>query len=213
MSKQAVSNVSYPVAPGTTALLTVDCQFGFGAGSWEQVPHADAAVENLRRAGRAWRECGGAVVHVQTAYTPERPPSGRITDFEPGIAEALAAGTRAAEAYPDLVLDGDLVVYKTTFSAVLSSDLVGQLRARGVDTVVVGGLTTPICVQTTVDGLSMTGLKVIVLVDACASQAIGTLSAEQAHAAAIARMAYLFAAVEDTDAFVAQVRALQPAAG
>jgi nicotinamidase-related amidase len=212
MSKQAVSNVSYPVAPGTTALLTVDCQFGFGAGSWEQVPHADAAVENLRRAGRVWRECGGAVVHVQTAYTPERRPSGRITDFEPGIAEALAAGTRAAEAYPDLVLDGDLVVYKTTFSAVLSSDLVGQLRARGVDTVVVGGLTTPICVQTTVDGLSMTGLKVIVLADACASQAIGTLSAEQAHAAAIARMAYLFAAVEDTDAFVAQVRALQPAA-
>jgi nicotinamidase-related amidase len=213
MSKQAVSNVFYPVAPGTTVLLTIDCQFGFGAGSWEQVPHADAAVENLRRAGLVWRECGGAVVHVQTAYTPERPPSGRITDFEPGIAEALAAGTRAAEAYPDLVLDGDLVVYKTTFSAVLSSDLVGRLRARGVDTVVVGGLTTPICVQTTVDGLSMTGLKVIVLADACASQAIGTLSAEQAHAAAIARMAYLFAAVEDTDAFVAQVRALQPAAG
>lgn len=37
--------------------------------------------------------------------------------------------------------------------------------------------------------------------------------AEQAHAAAIQRMAYLFAAVEDTDAFVAKVRALQPAAG
>jgi nicotinamidase-related amidase len=213
MSKQAVSNVSYPVAPATTALLSVDCQFGFGAGSWEQVPHADAAVENLRQASRAWRECGGTVVHVQTVYTPGRGPSGRITDFEPGIAEALAEGTRAAEAYPDLVLDGDLVVYKTTFSAVLSSDLVDQLRARNVDTVVVGGLTTPICVQTTVDGLSMTGLKVILLADACASQAIGTLSAEQAHAAAVQRMAYLFAAVEDTDAFVARVHALQPAAG
>jgi nicotinamidase-related amidase len=213
MSKEAVSSVSYPVAPGTTVLLTIDCQFGFGAGSWEQVPHADAAVENLRRASRAWRECGGTVVHVQTVYTPERGPSGRITDFEPGIAQALAAGTRAVEAYPGLVQDGDLVVYKTTFSAVLSSDLVAQLRARGVDTVVTGGLTTPICVQTTVDGLSMTGLKVIVLADACASQAIGTLSAEAAHEAAIARMAYLFAAVQDTDAFVARVRALQPAAG
>ena len=213
MSKEAVSNVSYPVAPGTTVLLTIDCQFGFGAGSWEQVPHADAAVENLRRAALAWRECGGEVVHVQTVYTPERAPSGRITDFEPGIAEALAAGTRAVEAYPDLVQDGDPVVYKTTFSAVLSSDLVAQLRARGVDTVVTGGLTTPICVQTTVDGLSMTGLKVIVLTDACASQAIGTLSAEAAHETAISRMAYLFAAVQDTDAFVAQVRAPQPAAG
>jgi hypothetical protein len=52
MSKEAVSNVSYPVAPGTTVLLTIDCQFGFGAGSWEQVPHADAAVENLRRAAQ-----------------------------------------------------------------------------------------------------------------------------------------------------------------
>lgn len=213
MSKQAVSNVSYPVAPGTTVLLSIDCQVGFGAGSWEQVPHADAAVENFRTASRAWRECGGAVVHVQTVYTPERGPSGRITDFEPGVADALAEGTRAAEAYPDLVLDGDLVVYKTTFSAVLSSDLVDQLRVRDIDTVVVGGLTTPICVQTTVDGLSMVGLKVILLADACASQAIGSLSAEQAHAAAIQRMAYLFAAVEDTDAFVARVRALQPAAG
>ena len=213
MSKEAVSNVSYPVAPGTTVLLSIDCQFGFGAGSWEQVPHADTAVENFRKASRAWRECGGAVVHVQTVYTPERGPSGRITDFEPGIADALAEGTRAAEAYPDLILDGDLVVYKTTFSAVLSSDLVDQLRERNIDTVVVGGLTTPICVQTTVDGLSMVGLKVILLTDACASQAIGSLSAEQAHAAAIQRMAYLFAAVEDTDDFVARVRALQPAAG
>lgn len=213
MSKQAVSNVSYPVAPATTVLLSIDCQVGFGAGSWEQVPHADAAVENFRMAGRAWRECGGAVVHVQTVYTPERGPSGRITDFEPGVADALAEGTRGAEAYPDLVLDGDLVVYKTTFSAVLSSDLVDQLRVRDIDTVVVGGLTTPICVQTTVDGLSMVGLKVILLADACASQAIGSLSAEQAHASAIQRMAYLFAAVEDTGAFVARVRALQPAAG
>jgi nicotinamidase-related amidase len=212
MSKQIVSNVSYPVTPGRTVLLSIDCQFGFGAESWEQVPDADAAVENFRTASRAWRGCGGAVAHVQTAYTPERKPSGRITDFEPGIAGALAAGTRAAEAYPDLVLDGDLVVYKTAFSAVQSSDLLDRLRARDIDTVVVGGLTTPICVQTTVDGLSMAGLKVIVLADACAAQAIGTLSAEQAHEAAIQRMAYLFAAVENTEDFVATVRALQPAA-
>ena len=57
-----------------------------------------------------------------------------------------SAGTQATEPYPDLIADGDLVVYKTTFSAVLSSDLPAQLRARGIDTVVVGGLTTPIWV-------------------------------------------------------------------
>jgi hypothetical protein len=50
MLKEAVSNVSYPVEPGTTVLLTIDCQFGFGAGSWEQVPHADAQVRALQPA-------------------------------------------------------------------------------------------------------------------------------------------------------------------
>jgi hypothetical protein len=37
------------------------------------------------------------VTHVQTVYTPERKPTGRITDFEPGIADALAAETQAAK--------------------------------------------------------------------------------------------------------------------
>lgn len=202
MSKDAVSKVSYQITPGSTALLGIDFQFGFGEGSWEEVPHAAAAVENFRKASRAWRQGGGAVVHVQTVHTQDRPPTGNITDFEPGIAAALAEGTRAAQPYPGLIEDGDLVVYKTTFSAVIASDLVEQLRARGIDTVVVGGLTTPICVQTTVDGLSMVGVKVVVLTDACASQAIGALSAQDAHAAAIERMAYLFAAVQDTETFV-----------
>jgi hypothetical protein len=83
------------------------------------------------------------VAHVQTVYTPERRPSGRITDFEPDIADALAAGTRAAGAYPGLILDGDLVVYKTAFSAALSSDLIDQLRARDIDTVVAGAARPP----------------------------------------------------------------------
>ena len=91
------------------------------------------------------------------------------------------------------------MVYKTTFSAVLSSDLPAQLRARGADTVVVGGLTTPICVQTTVDGLSMAGIRVAVLSDATASQPIGTYSAELAHVFSIARMDYLVGQVITTE--------------
>ena len=43
MSKQAVSNVSYPVTPGTTVLLSIDCQFGFGA-----VEDTDAFVARVR---------------------------------------------------------------------------------------------------------------------------------------------------------------------
>lgn len=208
MSREVISKVFYDINPDTTALVGVDFQIGFGQGSWEPVPHAASAVENFRAAGQAWRNAGGTVIHVQTQYTRQRQPTGRITDFAPDIASALAAGSPAADAYPGLVEDGDVVVYKTTFSAVIASDLVDQLRARGIDTAVVGGLTTPICVQTTVDALSMVGIKVVLLQDACASQAIGALSAEDAHSAAVERMAYLFASVQDTKTFLSAVTSL-----
>ena len=103
MSKQAVSTVSYPVNPVTTVLLSIDCQYGFGAGSWEQVPHADAAVENFRKASRAWRQCGGAVIHVQTAYTPERAPSEDVFfhDRAPVRVDAMESYVRGLMAATD----------------------------------------------------------------------------------------------------------------
>lgn len=199
--------VTYPIDPATTALVSVDFQVGFGRDSWEPVPHADAAVRNFIRAAQAWREIGGTVIHVHIAYTPERGPTGRMTDFISDIAGALAKDSPATVFYDGLIQDGDILVPKTTFSAVISSDLLAQLQSRHFDTAVVGGLTTPICVQTTVDGLSMSGIKVVLLEDACASQAIGRFSAEQAHQAAVDRMGYLFAQIETTAGFIASAKA------
>jgi nicotinamidase-related amidase len=199
--------VIYPIDPATTALVSIDVQVGFGRDAWEPVPHADAAVRNFIRAAKAWREIGGKVIHVHIGYTPERPPTGRMTDFISDIGAALAKDSPATAFYDGLVQDGDIMVVKTTFSAVVSSDLLAQLKARNFDTAVVAGLTTPICVQTTVDGLSMAGIKVVLLEDACASQAIGRFSAEQAHQAAVDRMGYLFAQVETADGFIASARA------
>jgi Isochorismatase family len=62
-------------------------------------------------------------------------------------------------------------------------------------------------VQTTVDALSMTGTKVCLVADACASQPIGALSAEEAHDAAVQRMGYLFAMVTTTTAIIEALRA------
>ena len=199
--------VVYPLDPATTALVSVDIQVGFGRDSWVAVPHADAAVRNFIQAARTWREIGGTVIHVHTAYTPEHGPTGRMTDFASDVANALAEGSPAAAFYDGLIQDGDILVRKTSFGAVISSDLLARLQSRHFDTAVVGGLTTPICVQTTVDGLSMSGIKVVLLEDACASQAIGHSSAEQAHLAAVERMGYVFAQIETTAAFIARAKA------
>lgn len=199
--------VTYPVDPATTALVSVDMQLGFGRDSWEAVPNADAAVRNFIGAARVWREIGGTVIHVYIAYTSDCPPTGRMTDFVSDVAAALAKDSPATAFYEGLLQDGDVLVRKTCFSAVISSDLLVQLASRNFDTAVVGGLTTPICVQTTVDGLSMSGIKVVLLEDACASQAIGRFSAEQSHLAAVDRMGYLFAQVESAASFIACAKA------
>ncbi|HTW88506.1 MAG TPA: cysteine hydrolase [Candidatus Binataceae bacterium] len=195
--------VAYSIDPATTALVGVDFQVGFGRDSWEPVPHADAAVRNFIDAAQTWRRIGGTVIQVHTFYTPESGPTGRATDFVADMAGALAKDSPATAFYDGVVQDGDILVRKTSFGAVISSDLLAQLLARNFETAVVGGLTTPICVQTTVDGLSMSGIKVVLLEDACASQAMGRFSAEQAHQAAIDRMGYLFAQIETTAGFIA----------
>jgi nicotinamidase-related amidase len=199
--------VVYPIDPATTALVGIDIQLGFGRDSWEPVPHADAAVRNFIQAARIWREVGGTVFHVHIAYTPEHGPTGRMTDFVADIGKALAKDTPATAFYDGLIQNGDIMVRKTCFSAVISSDLLAQLQSRHFDTAVVAGLTTPICVQTTVDGLSMSGIKTVLLEDACASQAIGQFSAEEAHRAAVERMGYLFAQVATTAEFIASAKA------
>lgn len=197
----------HPLDPQRAVLLGVDFQQGFGDGAWEHVPDAPAAVSNFREAAAAWRSAGGQVVMCREIYYPSDFPG---PDGQPIAAiveqHPLMEGRVNAEFYPDLVEPEDLVIRKTGFSAVVSGGLLELLDEHGWDTVVVGGLTTPICVGTTTDGLSMAGKHVVVLEDACASQSFDGVSAQEAHAFAIARFRYQFGQTLTTSQFVAAVR-------
>ena len=193
----------YDLSPSHTVLLGVDFQQAFGEDAWEHVPGANRAVANFRSAARAWRTAGGQVVMIKEAYLPEDFP-------EPVRAEIVAHhplmdGTTNTTFHPDLVEDGDLVLVKKGFSAYAASRLPGVLAEHGWDTVVIGGLTTPICVATTSDGLSMAGTKVVILSDACASQPLDGVPAEVAHEVALARFRYQFGQTLTTDEFVARL--------
>ena len=183
----------YDLGPDHTVLLGVDFQQAFGDGAWEHTPDAPAAVARFREAAAAWRGVGGRVLLCREIYYPSDYPG---PDGRP-LAEVVAhhplmSGRDNAELYPGLVEPGDLVMRKTGFSAVATGNLLEILREHGWDTVVMGGLTTPICVGTTADGLSMAGVRVVVLEDACASQSFEGFSAQEAHAFALARLRYQF---------------------
>jgi biuret amidohydrolase len=192
----------YDLSPVRTVMLGVDFQQGFGDGAWEHTPDAAAAVSNFREAAASWRRAGGRVIMCREIYYPsdypgpDGAPIADVVEHHP-----LMSGRENAEFYPDLVEPEDLVMRKTGFSAVAAGDLLDILAEHGWDTVVMGGLTTPICVGTTSDGLSMAGVKVVILADACASQAFDGFSAQDAHAFALARFRYQFGQTLTTNEF------------
>ena len=192
----------YDLSPDHTVLLGVDFQQGFGDGAWEHTPDAPAAVANFHAAAAKWRESGGRVIMCREIYYPsdypgaDGEPIAEIVDHHP-----LMSGRLEAEFYPGLVEPEDLVMRKKGFSAVANGDLLEILAEHGWDTVVMAGLTTPICVGTTSDGLSLAGIKVVILEDACASQSFDGFSAQDAHAFALSRFRYQFGQTLTTAAF------------
>jgi nicotinamidase-related amidase len=183
----------YDLHPNHTVMLGVDLQLGFGDGAWEHTPNAPMAVEQFRAAARSWRASGGRVIMCREIYYPSDFLGEDGAPLEDVVAHhPLMEGRSNAEFYPDLVQPDDIVIRKTGFSAVTNGNLLEILAEHGWDTVMMGGLTTPICVGLTSDALSLAGIKVVILSDACASQPIDGFSANDAHEFALARFRYLF---------------------
>lgn len=188
------------INPARTLMLGIDLQRAFGDAV--PVPQAPEAVANAIRALNAWRPVGRIVLtcHVYK----DRAQVGRLDDFLPGVYDVLREGSPLAELY-DGVKHDDPVMQKTRFNALIGTELDRILRTTGIRKVIVFGLTTPICVQTTVDALMMSDRRVVLLEDACASQAMGQVSPEDAHYNAVQRMGSLFAEVISTDTFIDQL--------
>ena len=192
----------YEINPGSTLMLGVDLQTAFGEAV--VVPDVAAAVENARRALNHWRPLGSIVLTRHLYNNPSE--VGRLDDFLPGIFEALRAGSPLAELYDGVQGQGDRVIDKTRFSALVRTPLAEILEDPKIETVVGFGLTTPICVESTLrEAMMRYDKKVILLHDACASQALGELSPQEAHIAARETMGALFAQLMTTDEFIKSI--------
>lgn len=150
--------------PARTALVVVDLVESFV----RENPYAAATVPVVNRLTAAVRAAGGHVVWVVPADVEPTPV--RIEFFGPEVA---ALYSRAHdEPWWELAVDpGDPVVQKKSWGAFFpgSSDLHEVLTARGVDTLVVAGTVTHVCVESTVREANVLGYRVVVVADACAT--------------------------------------------
>ena len=162
------------------ALLVVDMQNGFchPEGSFTRIgmglEGADEAVRNAAIAGEQARGAGFPVVFTRHLYRPGRADEGlALKQNSPALAgvDGLEAGTWDAEVVAELgCAPSDLVVDKVRFDAFQWTSLEPLLRGLGVDDLVVCGVVTNICVETTIRSAFMRDFPVIMLADCCAAQ-------------------------------------------
>lgn len=148
----------YPI--DRTALVIIDATNDFiseGGKAWpgvQEVCETVGTVTNMKRALEAAREAGIQVMHAPmvTQAWDYGPWKHRNVSHEEMLhAQMFEAGTWGAEFHPDFVpIDGEVVVVPhKTFDAFHGTDLDTQLRQREIDHVILCGLTTNTCVDST----------------------------------------------------------------
>lgn len=175
------------------ALLPVDMQRAFDGPGWPRRWNRDLDANALRLLA-AWRRTGRPVIHVRHDSVE---PGSTLRPGEPG--HLLRLGF---EPEP-----GEPLVAKGVNSAFIGTDLDLRLRRLGIRTLVTFGISTDMCVSTTVRTGANLGYRMVLVEDACDCFDLpdrngGTIAAEAVHAAHVATLAFEFAAVVTTDAVV-----------
>ena len=173
------------------ALLIIDVQNDYFPGGRFELHQPLKALANVERALRMFREKKLPVIHVQHISTRE------------GAAFFLP-GTEGAEIHKNLApAAGEHLVVKGAPNAFFRTNLAEILNESGVTDLVVCGMMSHICVDTTVRACFDFGLGVTLLADACTTRDLAgegkTIPAETVHAVYMASLNGTFAKVVKTD--------------
>jgi len=169
-----------------TALLIIDMQRdflepgGFGAALGNDVTRLQAAVGPCRAVLSAARRAGMLVIHTREGHRPDlsdAPPL-KVERGDPSLrigapgpmGRILVRGEPGHDIIPELYpVAGEPVIDKPGKGAFCQTDLELMLHNRGIETLLVCGVTTEVCVNTTVREANDRGFRCIVLSDCCAS--------------------------------------------
>jgi ureidoacrylate peracid hydrolase len=142
----------YDLAHRHVALLVIDVQGEyFDPDGPAYVEHARDTVANVNRLVDVFRASGLPVVFVKHAHRADGSDAGRMDDFSgPDEEDSFIEGTPRAEFIPELHVElGDVVVTKRRYSAFRGTDLEAVLHTARSRAVVICGLMTSFCCETT----------------------------------------------------------------
>lgn len=186
MNMIAAQPFDFALKRDAVALIVIDMQRdfiepgGFGASLGNDVSLLQAIVPTVARLIEGFRAADLPVLHTRECHRPDLSdcppakrlrgaPTLRIGDQGP-MGRVLISGETGADIVPELApMPGEIVIDKPGKGAFYGTDLGDILRAQGIKQLIFAGVTTEVCVQTTMREANDRGYDGLLATDATES--------------------------------------------
>lgn len=187
----------WSIDPERTAVINVDMQRCFVEGTPIASPKGRSLLPRINTLLRACRDAGILIIHTRGWMRPDGSNAGIMAELVPPFIVALyTEGNQSAEFHDDLeVGDNDIVLNKPRYGAFHGTDLELILRSRGIDTVIISGIATNICCETTAREAAQRDFRVIFLSDGTATTEMNGVPADDLQRATCASLGMVFAKI------------------
>ena len=177
---------AFPLRKNAVALVVIDMQRdfaeegGFGASLGNDVSRVTRIVPDVKRLIDGFRAAGLPVIHTMECHRPDLSdlpaakrdrgaPTFRIGDAGP-MGRILIAGEPGTAILPELApVDGEIVIEKPGKGAFYATPLGDILKDKGISQLVFAGVTTEVCVQTTMREANDRGYECLLVEEATES--------------------------------------------